>query len=54
MANECKDWKELSLKIKNLKVKYRVQLDEAIKHHRHAVYSLDSKRSLIKINYLYI
>jgi hypothetical protein len=42
----CKDWKEISLKIKNSKLKYRVSIEECL--HSYKVFQLNSKKSKVK------
>jgi hypothetical protein len=43
---KCADWKEVSLKIKNSKLKYRVSIDECL--HSYKVFQLNSEKSKVK------
>ena len=42
----CKDWKEVSLKIKNSGLKYRVSIEEC--NHSYKVFQLNSRKSKVK------
>jgi hypothetical protein len=43
---KCTDWKEISLKIKNSKLKYRVSIEECL--HSYKVFQLSSEKSKVK------
>jgi hypothetical protein len=43
---KCKDWKEVSLKIKNSGLKYRVSIEECL--HSYKVFELNSRKSKVK------
>jgi len=50
MAATASTWKSLFSKIKNLKLKYRVQLEDALSVHKHAVFSLNHAiKSKVKV-----
>jgi hypothetical protein len=51
MATKCKDWKELFLAIKNLKLKYRVSLDEV--KYLFKVFQQNSSHSSMVLNYVF-
>ena len=54
MVDSVSTWKELNLKAKNLKLKYRVSLEEATELHQFSVFRLNgSKKSMIKIYNFY-
>ena len=53
MATEYTDWKKFFSDVKNLKLKYRVSLDEAMKLHKFNVFQQNSTSKSMVLNYTF-